>query len=133
MVCKKKRFEAELLLLPYLLSCLALASVMLYLWYFALNLSLLSLSYFFRKGLVLPTRGNANYPLCWGTWISENYRWYVDGWTGWSCRSFPTLVILWFCPAFSGAFFKASNNVSYLNEDEHFHNLVLYDQMARSC
>jgi len=34
--------------------------------------------------------------LCWGTWFSENYWWWVDGWTGWSCGSFPTLVILWF-------------------------------------
>jgi len=34
--------------------------------------------------------------LCWGTWFSENYGWWVDGWTGWSCGSFPTLVILWF-------------------------------------
>jgi len=24
------------------------------------------------------------------------YWWWVDGWTGWSWRSFPTLVILWF-------------------------------------
>ena len=34
--------------------------------------------------------------LCWGTWFSENYWWWVDGWTGWSCGSLPTLVILWF-------------------------------------
>jgi len=34
--------------------------------------------------------------LCWGTWFSENHWWWVDGWTGWSCGSFPTLVILWF-------------------------------------
>jgi len=33
---------------------------------------------------------------CWGTWFRENYWWWVDGWTGWSCGSFPTLVILWF-------------------------------------
>ena len=42
-------------------------------------------------------------PYCWlqvftahGTWFNENYWWWVDGWTGWSCGSFPTLVILWF-------------------------------------
>jgi len=34
--------------------------------------------------------------LCWGTWLSENHWWWVNGWTGWSCGSFPTLVILWF-------------------------------------
>jgi len=33
--------------------------------------------------------------LCWGTWFSENYWWWVDGWTGWSRGSFPALVILW--------------------------------------
>ena len=34
--------------------------------------------------------------LCWGTWNSENHWWWVNGWTGWSCGSFPTLAILWF-------------------------------------
>jgi len=34
--------------------------------------------------------------LCWGTWFSENHWWWVNDWTGWSCGSFPTLVILWF-------------------------------------
>jgi len=34
--------------------------------------------------------------LCWGTWFSENHWWWANGWTGWSCGSFPTLVILWF-------------------------------------
>ena len=34
--------------------------------------------------------------LCWGTWFSEKYWWWVDGRTGWSCGSFPTFVILWF-------------------------------------
>ena len=34
--------------------------------------------------------------LCWGTWFSENHWWRVDGWTGWSCGSFPTLAIPWF-------------------------------------
>jgi len=28
--------------------------------------------------------------LCWGTWFSENHWWWVNGWTGWSCGSFPT-------------------------------------------
>ena len=37
--------------------------------------------------------------LCWGTWFSENYWWWVDGWTRWSCGSFSTLVILWFYEA----------------------------------
>ena len=34
--------------------------------------------------------------LCWGTWFSENHWWWANGWTGWSCGSFPTLAILWF-------------------------------------
>ena len=34
--------------------------------------------------------------LCWGTWFSGNHWWRANGWTGWSCGSFPTLVILWF-------------------------------------
>jgi len=34
--------------------------------------------------------------LCWGTWFRENHWWWVNGWTGWSCWSFPTLAILWF-------------------------------------
>ena len=33
--------------------------------------------------------------LCWGTWLSENHWWRANGWTGWSCGSFPTLAILW--------------------------------------
>jgi len=33
--------------------------------------------------------------LCWGTWFSENHWWRANGWTGWSCGSFPTLAILW--------------------------------------
>jgi len=40
--------------------------------------------------------------LCWGTWFSENYWWWGYGWTGWSCGSFPTLVILWFYVAWEG-------------------------------
>jgi len=31
-----------------------------------------------------------------GTWFKENYWWWVGGWTGWPCWSFPALVILWF-------------------------------------
>lgn len=34
--------------------------------------------------------------LCWGMWFSENYWWQEDGWTEWSWRPFPTLVVLWF-------------------------------------
>jgi len=34
--------------------------------------------------------------LCWGTWFSENYWWRTNGWTGWSCGSFPPFAILWF-------------------------------------
>ena len=35
--------------------------------------------------------------LCWGTWFSENHWWRENGWTGWSCGSFPTLAMnLWF-------------------------------------
>jgi len=44
-----------------------------------------------------PWRGSRNvWMLCWGTWFSENYWWWMNGWTRWSCGSFPTLVILWF-------------------------------------
>ena len=44
-----------------------------------------------------PWRCSRNvWALYWGIWFSENYWWWVDGWTGWSCGSFPTLVILWF-------------------------------------
>ena len=44
-----------------------------------------------------PWRCSRNiWTLCWGTWFNENYWWWVNGWTGWSCGSFPTLVILWF-------------------------------------
>ena len=44
-----------------------------------------------------PWRFSRNvWTLCWGTWFNENYWWWVDGWTGWSCGSFPILVILWF-------------------------------------
>jgi len=44
-----------------------------------------------------PWRCSRNvWPLCWGTRFSENCCWWVDGWTGQSCGSFPTLVILWF-------------------------------------
>jgi len=35
--------------------------------------------------------------LYWGPWFSGSYWWCVDGWTGGPWRSFPTLVILWFC------------------------------------
>jgi len=34
--------------------------------------------------------------LCRGTWFSKNHWWWANGWTGWSCGSFPTLAILWF-------------------------------------
>jgi len=34
--------------------------------------------------------------LYWGTWFSGNHWGRVNGWTGWSCGSFPTLAILWF-------------------------------------
>jgi len=34
--------------------------------------------------------------LRWGTWFSDNHWWRANGWTGWSCGSFPTLAILWF-------------------------------------
>jgi len=33
---------------------------------------------------------------CWGTWFSGSHWWRANGWTGWSCGSFPTLAILWF-------------------------------------
>ena len=34
--------------------------------------------------------------LCWGTLFSGNHWWRANGWTGWSCGSFPTLAILRF-------------------------------------
>jgi len=34
--------------------------------------------------------------LYWGAWFSENHWWRANGWTGWSCGSFPTLLILQF-------------------------------------
>ena len=44
-----------------------------------------------------PWRSSRNvWTLCWGTWFSENDWWWVNVWTGCSCGSFPTLVILWF-------------------------------------
>ena len=53
-----------------------------------------------------PWRCSRNvWTLCWGTWFSENYWWWVNGCTGWSCGSFPTLVILWFYDSFLGAVF----------------------------
>ena len=46
-----------------------------------------------------PWRCSRNvWTLCWVTRFSENYWWWVNGWTGWSCGSFPTLAILW-CPS----------------------------------
>ena len=45
-----------------------------------------------------PWRCSRNvWTFCWGTWFSENHWWWANGWTGWSCGSFPTLAILWFC------------------------------------
>jgi len=41
--------------------------------------------------------------LCWGTWFSERHWLWANGWTGWSCGSFPTLAILWLCLNFSDA------------------------------
>ena len=41
-------------------------------------------------------RSKSIWMLCWGTWFSENHRWRVNAWTGWSCGSFPPLAILWF-------------------------------------
>jgi len=44
-----------------------------------------------------PWRCSRNvWTFCWGIWFSEKYWWWVDGWTGSSCGSFPTLVILWY-------------------------------------
>ena len=41
--------------------------------------------------------------LCWGTWFSGNHWWRANGWTGWSCGSFPTLAILWFYDYFTAS------------------------------
>ena len=44
-----------------------------------------------------PWRRSKNvWMLSWETWFSENQWWWVNGWTGWSCGSFPTLAILWY-------------------------------------
>jgi len=63
-----------------------------------------------------PWRCSRNvWTLCWGMWFSENYWWWVDGWTGWSCGSFPTLMILWFYDSSpilpAGVSFSASHPV----------------------
>ena len=43
-----------------------------------------------------PWRCSRNvWTLRWGTCFSENHWWWVNVWTGWSCGSFPTFVILW--------------------------------------
>jgi len=43
-----------------------------------------------------PWRCSRNvWTLYWGTWFSESYWSWVDGWTGWSCGSLPNLVTLW--------------------------------------
>jgi len=50
-----------------------------------------------------PWRCSRNAWTCWGTWFSENYWWWVNGWTGWSWGSFPTLVtLLWFYDTHAG-------------------------------
>ena len=38
----------------------------------------------------------------WRTWFSENHWWRTNGWTGWSCGSFPALAILWFYDSMKG-------------------------------
>jgi len=43
-----------------------------------------------------PRRCSRNIQMLYGgTWCSGKYWLWVDGWTGWSQRSFPALVILW--------------------------------------
>jgi len=56
--------------------------------------------------------------LCWGTWFVENHWWWVNGWTGWSCGSFPTLVILWFYDSKSHCQCKAWKQ--QFGKNEHF-------------
>ena len=75
----------------------------------------------------LPWRCSRNiWTLCWGTWFSENHWWWVDGWTGWSCGSFPTLVILWFyeynLPSQEQTSF--ASNVTTLFTDDSFLKIV---------
>ena len=53
--------------------------------------------------------------LCWGTWFNEDYWWWVDGWTGWSCESFPTLVIVCFYYFFPYRHMEMSVSISILN------------------
>ena len=52
--------------------------------------------------------------LCWGTWFSENHWWRANGWTGWSCGSFPTLAILWFLSWDVAALPPASGRECYI-------------------
>ena len=68
-----------------------------------------------------PWRCSRNvWTLCWGTWFSENHWWWVDGWTGWSCGSFPTLVILWFYAKVSWASDKCGWGGSIASTHFHF-------------
>jgi len=56
--------------------------------------------------------------LCWGTWFSENHCWRANGWTGWSCGSFPTLAILWFYDS---------------KQEEFLNNLGIFGNFYSSC
>jgi len=52
--------------------------------------------------------------LCWETWFSENHWWRANGWTGWSCGSFPTLAILWFYDHWIFPTHRMRNSLNYL-------------------
>jgi len=47
------------------------------------------------QDLLLKHQQTSIWMLCWGTWLSGNHWWRANGWTGWSCGSFPTLAVLW--------------------------------------
>jgi len=47
-----------------------------------------------RKNLV-SQRAVLQWHSCPGRWCSQHYWWWVDGCTGWSCGSFPTMMIPW--------------------------------------
>jgi len=60
---------------------------------------------------------------CWGTWFTENHWWRANGWTGWSCGSFPTLAILWFYEV----------HQDFLAQWELLHSLIMLIKKIISC
>jgi len=87
-----------------------------------------------------PGRCSRNiWPLCWGTWFSETHWWRADGWTGWSCGSFPTLAILWFydsmipCHLSSKSYIndKSSLAINYLQNEQNKREGNMYSRFLQ--